>query len=149
MWEEKVLNEARSWLGTPYVAKQCLKGQGCDCGTFLHHCYSTVLPLPPMPKDYAVDWALHNPEELYLDFIAPYVRQIDAPRPGGLGTWLFGRAYAHGGIVTEQRSIIHAYGRTTAGTVRESRVSFFTLGGKPRPVKWWYPTDETIELMNG
>lgn len=148
-WEQHVLNEAESWLGTPYAARQCLKGQGADCGSFLHHCYSLVLPLKTMPKDYAVDWSLHSTDELYMDFIKPYVEEVDRPIYGGLGTWLFGRAYAHGGLIDRDGSILHAYGRTGAGTVRRSRVSFFRLGGKPRPVKWWYPTAETIEMMNG
>lgn len=149
MWEQVVIDEARSWLGTPYDAKQCLKGVGVDCGTLLHTCYSRVLRLPPMPRDYAVDFATHNPEEIYLDFIAPFVEKVDRPIFGGLGTWQFGRAFGHGGVVTHEGSIIHAYGRTAAGKVLESRPSFFRVGGKPREVKWWYPKPEMIEQMNG
>jgi cell wall-associated NlpC family hydrolase len=145
-WEDIVVNEARSWKGTPYVARQCVKGVGADCGTFLHHCYSLVFPLGPMPRDYAVDWARHSDEELYLNWIASYADEVDRPIYGGLGTWLFGRAYAHGGFVTDKGTIIHAYGRTEMGKVKEDSPRFFAFrGGKTRDVKWWYPKQELID----
>ncbi len=147
MWAEVVEAEARTWLGTPYAARQCLKGLGCDCGTLLHTCYSTVLKLPKMPRDYAVDWSTHNPEEIYLDFIAPFVEKVARPIFGGIGTWQFGRAYGHGGFITVKGSIIHSYGRTGGGKVLESRPSFFRVGGAPRRVKWWYPNAETLEKL--
>lgn len=145
-WQDIVVDEAREWMHTPYVARQCRKGIGADCGTFLHHCYSLVFPIGKMPRDYAVDWSLHSDEEKYVNWIETYADEVDRPIYGGLGTWLFGRAYAHGGFVTDKGTIIHAYGRTTAGKVKEDRPSFFVYpNGKLRPVRWWYPKQELID----
>jgi hypothetical protein len=99
-----------------------------------------------MPRDYAVDWALHSDEEKYVNWIKQYSDEVSRPIFGGLGTWQFGRAYAHGGFVTERGSIIHAYGRTDQGIVKEDRPSFFShKGGKTRGVRWWYPKQELID----
>ena len=32
---EKLIAEAKEWLGTPYHTAGRVKGAGCDCGTFL------------------------------------------------------------------------------------------------------------------
>jgi cell wall-associated NlpC family hydrolase len=149
MWEQVVVDEARAWKGTPYAARQCVKGVGADCGTFLHHCYSLVFPIGQMPRDYAVDWCLHQKEELYVEFVQRYAVEVDSPVFGGVGTWKFGHVYGHGGFVTERGTIIHAYGRTSMGKVKEDSTRFFNYpGGKPREVRWWYPKQELIDAWH-
>ena len=32
---ERLIAEAKEWLGTPYHTAGRIKGAGCDCGTFL------------------------------------------------------------------------------------------------------------------
>ena len=116
-WRTAVCDEARTWYGTPYDPRQRIKGLGTDCGGFLYQVYEPFFgPFTPFPKDYAVDWAAHNPDELYLDFIMPYVREVEAPTVGGFSLFHVGLAYSHAAIYLGNE-YIHAWGRKNAGRV--------------------------------
>jgi cell wall-associated NlpC family hydrolase len=135
-WRQVVIDEARSWKRTPYVHKGRVKGVGVDCGGMIYEIFAPLLPLPSFPKDYPQDWAMHRESnELYLDFIMPFVKEVDQPVMGGITVFHFGRNFSHGAIVSEKKTFIHAYGRNDFGKVIESRAEFFYQGRKPRPQK--------------
>lgn len=136
---DAIIDEARSWLYTPYHHKGRTKFVGVDCGGYVHCVYSKFFSLKPFPEYYPEDWALHAGQELYLDFIGPYVNQVALPSRGGLALFRFGRCYAHGAICTGgPKPFIHAYGRTGYGCVKEDKLSFFRYPtGKPREVKYF------------
>jgi cell wall-associated NlpC family hydrolase len=131
------LAEARSFLGTPYHHKGRVKGVGVDCGGLLYEVYSKFFPLKPYPAQYAMDWALHRGDELYLDWIAEYVEPASSPVPGGLVVFRLGRCFAHGGIVTDRGRVIHAWGSQQRGSVIESPMSFFVENGRPRQRRYF------------
>ena len=83
-WRQAVEDEARTWKGTPFHHKGRVKGVGVDCGGYLHCVYSQFFPLPEFPREYASDWAVHSENEIYLDWIAPFVVEVKAPVQGGL-----------------------------------------------------------------
>lgn len=134
---ERILIEARKWIGTPYHHKGRVLGVGVDCGGLIYEVFKTILPLKPFPTDYAADWALHRGDELYLDFIGEYVLQVETPQPAGLALFQYGRCFSHAGIVTDRQTVIHAWGRTGHGSVQESPFRFFTDRGKPRKRKFF------------
>ncbi len=139
-WRQWIIDEARTWKGTPFQHKGRIKGVGCDCGGLIYQVYVSLLgPFKPFPKDYAPDWALHRENEIYLDFIEPYVVEVPKAKPGGLAMFRIGRNFGHATICTERDTFIHAWGRNQAGTVTESGKSFFTVGddGKMRDVKYF------------
>ena len=139
-WRQYVIDEARTWKGTPYQHRGRVKGVGADCGGIIYTVFNPIFgPFKPVPKKYPPDWCLHRENEIYLKFIEPYVVPIAAPVPGGIAMFKIGRNFGHGAICTEKRSFIHAWGRNQAGTVTESKLSFFTLGngGKPRDVQYF------------
>ena len=154
-WREQVVTEARTWKGTRYVHKGRVKGVGVDCGGLIYQLFSPFLPLPPFPKDYPQDWAMHrNGNELYLDFIMPFVAEIEEPVKAGLALFQVGRNFSHGAICTGEGTFVHAYGRTGYGCVREDGLSFFKLGEKRRLVKyfdvgsqWLSPSHERSRLL--
>lgn len=131
----QVIAEARSWIGTPYHHKGRVKGVGVDCGGMVYACYEPHYHLKPFPDDYPADWCLHDQQELYLDWISPYVSEVRHPVPGGLSLFRFGKCYAHAAIYTEKNTFIHAYGRTKFGQVKEDPLTFFRVGGLIRPVR--------------
>lgn len=101
-----------SWYGTPYVHKGRVKGVGCDCGGFIYEVFNPFVgPFPAFPTDYPPDWALHNDNELYLDFILPFVREIPRPKAGGLTLYHIGKRYAHAALMLENGNYIHSWGR--------------------------------------
>lgn len=125
---KRIVEEARTWLGTPYHHKGQAKGPhgGVDCGTFLHAVYGKFIQLPPQRMDYAADWALHGKGDTrYLDFFDAIFLRVPKPVYGGVAVFRFGVAYSHGGVCAEDHKIIHAYGRTKQGSVREDNLTFF------------------------
>jgi cell wall-associated NlpC family hydrolase len=118
------MRDSSQWQGTPYVPKASVKGVGADCGGFVHAIYSPYYDLPPMPTNYAADWATHRDDELYLDFIMPFVNEVPRVLPGGFTLFHLGKAYSHAAIMLEDGNYIHAWGRLREGrvTITEPRV---------------------------
>lgn len=53
-----LLEEARSWIGTPYRHQASVKGVGCDCLGLLRGVWRGCLGAEPeLPPPYAPDWA--------------------------------------------------------------------------------------------
>lgn len=122
-----VVDEARSWLRTPYHHMGRVKGAGVDCATLLAEVYARagVLPSFDLPF-YPPDWHLHRDTERYLDVVLahaveffsasddgcvqePGVSRAALPKPGDVALWRFGRCFSHGAIVVDWPMIIHAY----------------------------------------
>ena len=107
---ERVVEEARAWLLTPYHHMARIKGAGVDCLTLLAEVYERagIIPHAEIPF-YPPDWNLHRDEERYLKGVMQYAREIDGPPlPGDIAVFKFGRTFAHGVIVTEWPKFISA-----------------------------------------
>ena len=56
--QDRIVAEARSWIGTPYRHQASLKGVGCDCLGLLRGIWRGVLGAEPeLPPPYSADWA--------------------------------------------------------------------------------------------
>jgi len=109
--QERIVAEARKWLGTPYHHQADVIGAGCDCAMLLARVYHAVGLIPAVdPRPYPRDWHLHRDEERYLGWVKQYCRPVKGePKPGDLVLYRVGRCYSHGAIVVEWPMIIHAY----------------------------------------
>jgi cell wall-associated NlpC family hydrolase len=140
----RILEEAHSWIGTPYWHKGRIKGLAVDCGMLIYEIYNPIYgPFPP-PPDYPADWAMHADREIMLDFIAPFTREVKQPVAAGIAVFQFGRCYSHMAICTGgvRDWFIHSFGRNQIGSVKLDRVSFFKQkNGKLRKVKFFEPRD--------
>lgn len=133
MWRGRVCERARGFLGTPYVPRGRVKGVGVDCGGFLYQVYEPDFgPFGPYP-DYASDWALHMPNEQYLAFILPYVKEVPCVQPGGFTLFHYGQNYAHAAIYLGDSKYIHAWGRQREGAVTISKFRTLSRLGKKPP----------------
>ncbi len=137
-----IVDEARSWLGTPYHHAADVKGAGVDCGMLLVRVFvDTGLCEPFDPRPYPPDWMLHRNEERYLGFIFDRTREVAIPLPGDVMVFRYGRCYSHGGIVTcsSPIRIIHAF--QPAGGVIEDEVSgnlaLSNPGRRPKLFSYW------------
>ena len=109
---EKIVQEAKSWLRTPYHHQGDLKGIGVDCAQFLIKVYSELKLAPDLDiKDYSMQWHLHRGEEKYLDWILKYARPISVEnvKPGDIAMFRFGRVASHAAIVIAWPNVIHSY----------------------------------------
>src|ERR1700761_5901826 len=76
---ERIVAEARAWIGTPYRHQASLKGVGCDClglvrGVWRAICGHEPEPVPP----YAPDWAEASGREALAGAAARHLVEIDA-----------------------------------------------------------------------
>ena len=104
-----VVREAESWLGTPYHHAADVKGAGVDCAMLLVRVFCDLgLVAPFDPRPYPHDWMLHRSEERFLGIVERMGVQVDAPAPGRVALFRFGRCISHGAILAEDGYMIHA-----------------------------------------
>lgn len=105
-----ILEEARSWIGTPFHHRARVKGVGVDCAQLVIAVYAAVGLIDDFqPADYPPDWHLHRDEERFLNYVVDRARQVDSPDPGDLILMQFGRCYSHGAIAVDAHTCIHAF----------------------------------------
>lgn len=108
----RVVEVARTYIGTPYIHHGTIRGAGVDCATVLALTYAEagMVPQVILPA-YSPQWHLHRDEQKYTAFIASLARETERrpPLPGDIIVWKFHRAFAHGGIVTDWPHVIHAF----------------------------------------
>lgn len=117
---EAVVEEARSFIGTPYHPCGMVKGVGVDCATFI---YLVCLNCGLCPEEsigvFAGDWWCHVTTEVYMLRIARWAkrvgeavayRKVDESRPGDIVLMraASSKVYNHGCIVTKWPLIVHA-----------------------------------------
>lgn len=109
-----ILDEARSWIGTPYCHRASLKGQGADCLGLVRGVWRALIGPEPEPlAPYAPDWAEAGRRETLAETAAKYLREVPVAQalPGDVLLFRF-RAHLpakHVAILAEDRRIIHAY----------------------------------------
>lgn len=106
-----VVEEAKTWLRTPYRHYARFKGFGADCAQMPIAVYSACGIIPDVDPSYTKQWHLNRGEELYLEWVRQFAVEIpeDQLGPGDFMVWRWGRTYSHGGIVLTPPKIIHAY----------------------------------------
>ena len=105
---QKVIEEAKTWLKTPYHLNARLKGIGVDCGTFLMACFiGTGLILDADLGSFKSDFHLHRGEEVYLEWLSRYCQLVTTPLPGDIVVYKTGRIYSHGALIIDWPKIIH------------------------------------------
>ncbi len=143
------VEEALTWIKTPYLSGQMVKGAGCDCLTLLAGTFINAKLVEPfvVPR-YSADWFYNQSEETYLNGLLDYcVEQPEdyKPLPGDALLWKFGKCYSHGALVVEWPIIIHAYVGRTCGRDNIDRSIYLQAmkrkyglkheGLQPRPMK--------------
>jgi cell wall-associated NlpC family hydrolase len=113
--QQAVIDEALTWLNTPYHRGAKLKGVGVDCGQFLIGVFEGAGYLKPGECDpgyYPYEIHLHRTDEAYLKWILKYCNRIDGqPQPGDIAMFKFGKSSSHSAIVIEWPKVIHSYVR--------------------------------------
>lgn len=108
---QAVIDEALTWLKTPYHHAARVKGAGVDCLMLLAEVYTAagvIEPIADIPH-YPRDWMLHRNEERYLDGLLSYCHPVAEPKLGDIALFRFGRTVSHGAIVLDWPNILHAY----------------------------------------
>ena len=146
---ERLVAEARSWIGTPYRHQASLKGVGCDCLGLLRGVWRVVLgPEPEVPPPYAAAWAESAPggadplvEAARRHLVPVAGAPMDVvPEPGDVLLFAF-RAHLpakHCAIATGPAAMIHAHDGAAVTEValtgwwRRHLAAAFHFPGEPR-----------------
>lgn len=131
----RVVQEARTWLGTPYHHHGRIKGVGVDCAMLLAEVYAYCALVPHIDAGvYPRDWHLHRTEELFLGWLQRVgARPVQTPAPGDVAVYRFGRTFSHGGIVVDDaRTVVHSYIRLGVISTRPHEEPL-----QGRPVQYW------------
>jgi len=109
---QSVVEEAISWIGTPYHNEARVKYGGVDCGLFILEVFERcgLVPHIEIPH-YSSSWHLHHSEEQYLGWVSKYSHEVKNrdPLPGDVILYQYGRCISHGAIVIDYPKIIHSY----------------------------------------
>lgn len=107
---DRVIAEARTWIGTPWHHLARVKGAGVDCAQFLVAVFAAAGAIEPFEADYyPADWHMHRDEPRFLEMLLRHGERVTDPQPGDVVMFNFGRHAAHGGIVIAWPLIIHAF----------------------------------------
>jgi cell wall-associated NlpC family hydrolase len=116
---QQIVDEARSWIGTPYMSNAMVKGRrgGADCAMFPLAVYAACGHIPKDfdPRPYPTQWHIHRNEEKYMQYVRSFAKEVFGP-PGRLPLpadyvmFKIGKVFAHGAIVAEWPTVIHAVG---------------------------------------
>jgi cell wall-associated NlpC family hydrolase len=133
----RIVEEARSWLCTPFHHEGRVKGikGGVDCAMLVAEVYERASLVPRIqPEHYPQQWHLHRDQEKFLGWIEKYAYETAAPLPGDVALFHIGRTWSHGGIVVAWPLIIHAwfgtcveYNDASKEPLAHYEVKFFTL----------------------
>lgn len=116
---QDVVEEARSWKGTPYIRKGSIKGTGCDCALLPYCVYRKFDLLPEFPIEYlADDWFANTSDERYLLVVQKYLKKLFSGRaysdvPAKAGNLIVARVakskvFNHSGVITQWPLVVHS-----------------------------------------
>ena len=144
---ERIIAEARLWIGTPYVHQMRAKGAGCDCLGLVRGVWSAVIGTEPeRPPAYSRDWSEPQGEERLWDAAARHLVRKPLKEAARGDVILFrmkaGSVAKHLGIQSvtgEAARFIHAY---SGHGVVESPLS--TPWARRIVARFEFPTEEVI-----
>lgn len=113
----QIVEAARSWIGTPYVHQNAVKGAGCDCLGLLRGVWRDVLgPEPEAIPAYSMDWSEPQGDERLwqaaLRHLRPKALHDEAAGDVLLFRMRSGAVAKHLGLagrIGPEASFIHAY----------------------------------------
>ncbi len=120
-----IVQEARSWIGTPYLHQASLKGVSCDCLGLVRGVWRAVIGPEPEPvPPYRPDWAELGGEEVLLEAAGRWLRPTNNVVEGDVLLFRMAREAPakHAAIVSSAgegrlERMVHAYwGRAVVET---------------------------------
>lgn len=107
---ERVIEAARSWVGTPYHHGARVKGVGVDCAQLLIGVYAEAGLIDAFdPGSYPQDWACHRDDERFVQWVERFATRTDRARPGDVVVYRYFRCFSHGAIVIDDALMVHAF----------------------------------------
>jgi len=111
---QRVVAEARRWIGTPYRHQGSRKGVGCDCLGLVRGVWRALYgEEPEAPGPYSADWAEAGGEDSLLDAARRHMADMGDGEPVAgrllVFRWRPRVPAKHVGIAVTADEFIHAY----------------------------------------
>lgn len=108
--QQRIVDEALGWVGTPYHHHGRIRGVGVDCAMLLAEVYATSGAIPRLdPGFYAPQYGLHRSDTLFEGWVAQYADRVEGPpQLADVVLFRFGRTFSHGAIAIGGGQIVHA-----------------------------------------
>lgn len=108
-----IINESRTWIGTPYQHQCSKKGVACDCVGLIKGLWEFVNNEVITPEPYSYDWGDSNGHESLIEQAEKYFTEIPVGNmsPGDIVgiRWKKDRVVKHTMILTSMDTAIHSY----------------------------------------
>lgn len=122
---ERVAEETREWIGTPFIWGQSVKGVGCDCKGLVQG-VARELGLAEAECFYA-QFSSYRPERpvpsaLLIEGMGEVFDKVDEPIPGDVLLLKVRGTAAHLAILTAPDMAVHAHGAGQQERVKETRL---------------------------
>ena len=112
---EKIVEIAREWLGTPYRHQMSVKGLGCDCLGLLRGVWRTYYQSdePEQAPNYSPSWGDHRGDDPLMGVAKKYFDSVSCLEVGDVLMFRMRPTMAvkHCAILTGPETMIHAYSR--------------------------------------
>lgn len=98
MTEDKLIELAKTYIGTPHINGGDIKGAGLDCCTLVTNFYAELgYKKIPVSFGYSADWyCRRNCKEILLPYLEKYFDKVASLLPGDLVSYRWGySSYAH------------------------------------------------------
>jgi NlpC/P60 family putative phage cell wall peptidase len=110
----RIVAEARAWIGTPYRHQASLKSVGCDCLGLVRGVWREVLAAEPeLPPAYSADWAEASGRETLAEAATRHLVSVEikSARPGDvlLFRWRANVPAKHAAILVAADRMVHAH----------------------------------------
>ncbi len=116
-FQQRIVAEARAWIGTPYLHQASCRGAGADCLGLVRGVWRAVRGAEPeAPPAYSMDWSEPQGEERLWAAARRHLQELPPGKVAPGDVLLFrmraGAVAKHLGIVTEAGEaprFVHAY----------------------------------------
>ncbi len=108
----RIVDSARSWLGTPYKHQASCKSVGCDCLGLVRGVWRETQGAEPEPVPaYTSTWAETGNVENLIGLGEKYFVETENPRAGDIIIFRMRRngIAKHVGVLSDDSKFIHAY----------------------------------------
>jgi len=109
-----VIEEARTWCGTPFHHRAAVKGAGVDCACLLAESYNRSLGTEFEVPEYYDQWHLHRMDEMYLNYLdkSGFIEILPKDKqPADLAISRIGHLFSHGAIIVDWPQVIQSESR--------------------------------------
>lgn len=140
MTEDKLIELAKTYIGTPHINGGDIKGAGLDCCTLVTNFYAELgYKKIPVSFGYSADWYCRRKcKEILLPYLEKYFDKVASLLPGDLVSYRWGySSYAHLSIYLGNRKFAHCDADDGCCITGADEPKFWDALGRSRITGYW------------